>query len=243
MRKTAKQNMSLKDKYKFVLLFVPFFLPVTWRLMKHGFAEPIGLLSDLSVLAVGFLLAWSAPHWLRIILLSFWAISQGMANELLTAMHRLPTWQDVAFVMDPDFINNSIGGTRLEFSDPFAVTSIVMVTLVLFFFPVQRANLKIFGKGMLVIIFLFTGHAFFSHAYENQSVVSRYNPLHWFIADALATPFHPELPSLSKADLPMSLRQSDLQGKPLLEKGRAENILIVIMEGIPGLYNPDIRNA
>ena len=235
--------MSLKEKYKFFLLFIPFCLPVIWRLMRHGLAEPIGLLSDLSVFAIAFLLAWSAPHWLRIILLSVWAIAQGMANELLTAMHRLPTWQDVVFVMDPNFIKNSIGGIHLEFSDPFAATSIVMITLLLFFIPVQRANLKDFGKGMLIVILLFTGHALFSRAYENQSIVSRYNSLHWFIADAITTPFRPELPSLSEADLAVDHRKADLEGKPLVEKGRAKNILIVILEGIPGLYNPEIRDA
>lgn len=237
------QHMSLKERFKFGLLFVPFFLPVIWRLMKQGFTSPIGLLSDLSVLAVGFLLAWSAPHWLRIILLTFWAIAQGMANELLTAMHRLPTWHDVAFVLDPDFIRKSIGGVHLQFSDPFAATSIVMVTLLLFFFPVKRANLRVFGKGMLVAILLFTGHALFSRSYENQSIVNRYNPLHWFIADALSAPFRPELPSLLETDLPLDFRKTDLRGKPLVEKGQAKNILIVVMEGIPGLYNPDIRNA
>ena len=237
------QNTSLKERFSFGLLFVPFCLPVIWRLMKQGFAEPIGLLSDFSVLALGFLLAWSAPHWLRIVFLTVWALAQGMANELLTAMHRLPTWHDVIFVMDPDFIRKSTGGTSLEFSDPFAAASIVIATLVLFFFPVQRANLKNFGKGVLVVILLFTGHAFFSRAYENQSIVSRYNPLHWFVADAISAPFRPELPSLSETDLPVSFRETDLQGKPLVEKGRAKNILIVIMEGIPGLYNPDIRNA
>jgi len=243
MRMNTAGNMSLKERFSFGLLFVPFCLPVIWRLMKQGLTEPIGLLSDFSVLAVGFLLAWSAPHWLRIILLTVWAIAQGMANELLTAMHRLPSWHDVIFVMDPDFIKKSIGGIHLEFSDPFAATSIVMVTLGLFFFPVQRANLTNFVKGMLVVILLFTGHAFFSRAYENQSIVSRYNPLHWFAADALSAPFRPELPSLSEADLPVAFRKTDLRGKPLGEKGRAKNILIVIMEGIPGLYNPDIRNA
>jgi hypothetical protein len=237
------RNMSLKEKLRFGLLFVPFCLPVIWRLMKQRLTEPIGLLSDLSVLAVGFLLAWSAPHWLRIILLTVWAIAQGMGNELLTAMHRLPTWQDVVFVMDPEFIRKSMGGIHLEFSDPFAATSIVMVTLVLFFFPVQRANLKDFGKGMLVVLLLFTGHAVFSRAYENQSIVSRYNSLHWFVADAVSTPFRPELPSLSELDLPVAFTKTDLQGKPLVEKGRAKNILIVIMEGIPGFYNRDIRNA
>ena len=72
-------------------------------------------------------------------------------------------------------------------------------------------------------------------------MAARYNPLHWFITDASAKYFSAEVKGLSVADLPQSLRKIDMDGSKLLPKGRAKNVLIVILEGVPGIAFSDIR--
>ena len=74
-------------------------------------------------------------------------------------------------------------------------------------------------------------------------MASRYNALHWFIADTLFSPPPLTAKDLDNFHLPRGLDRVDLDGHPLLTKGIAKNVLIVTLEGMPGLYYPEIRTA
>ena len=188
-----------------------------------------------------FAIICRSPRWLRALLLIFWALTQIMSQELMAAMQRLPSWQDLQYLLDPTFVKNTTAGFHL--AHPGFVLPFSLLTVLAILVPARR-----FGWGK-VIACLLSGflllalHSPVSRAFSNQSVAARYNSLHWFVTDASSKLFSAEIKGLSVDDLPQSLRTVDLAGTKLLPtgKGRAKNVLIIILEGIPGIYLPEIR--
>lgn len=224
-----------------LFLALPCFFPVGWRLFNHTFTQPAGLLSDIGLAFILYGLVWLSPRWLKAFLLIFWALNQIMSQELMATMQRLPSWQDLQYLLDPTFVRNTTAGFHL--ASPGFVLAFLLVTAVALVLPVRRPG---WGKILACMLtgFLLLGlHSPVSRALSDQSVAARYNALHWLITDASAKLFSGKVTGLSAADLPQSLRIVDLEGKKLLpgEKGRAKNVLIVILEGIPGIYLPEIR--
>ncbi len=209
--------------------------------MGQGFTQPVGLLSDCGL----GLLVWMAvllfPHWMRVFLVLLWAGFQIAALELFTAMQRFPSWQDVHYLLDPEFLKNSTAGFNI--ASPLKEGAMLLAVVLLSFFPAPRPGWRSFRNGVLLVLLLFTGHSLLSQKYADSSIASRYNPLHWFGTDAIAMVLRPVPPTLAEADLPEGVRRLDLQGTPLIKKGKARNVLIVVMEGIPGLYHSEIRKA
>ncbi len=166
---------------------------------------------------------------------------QIMSQELMATMQRLPSWQDMQYLLDPTFVKNTTAGFHL--AHPGFVLAFLLVTAVAVVLPVRRLG---WGK---IIASLVTGclllglHSPVNRALSDQSVAARYNALHWMVTDASARQFSDKVAGLSAADLPQNLRIVDLGGAKLLpeETGGAKNVLLVILEGIPGIYFPEIR--
>jgi len=63
------------------------------------------------------LLVWMlfllSPRWLRVALVAVWALFQIAALELLAAMQRYPTWQDVQYLLDAEFVQNTTAGLNV----------------------------------------------------------------------------------------------------------------------------------
>ncbi len=229
----------MKSRLFSVFLAVTCFFPAIWRLAHHTITQPAGLLSDIGVGLVLFGIAWQSPRWLRAILLVFWALTQIMSQELLSAMQRLPSWHDLQYLFDPTFVKNTTAGFHL--ANPAFVWIFLLLTVIAILLPHHRPG---WGKAvvclLLASLLLGLQHPV-SGAFSDQSVADRYNPVHWFIIDAFSKPFSPDVAGLTVAALPQSLRTLDLNGKKLITKGKAKNVLIVILEGIPGIYMPEIR--
>lgn len=225
----------------FVVL--PWFFPAGWRLFNHAFTQPAGLLSDVGLALCLSAIAYQSPRWLRALLLIIWALMQIMSLELMAAMQRLPSWQDMQYLLDPTFVKNTTAGFHL--AHPGFVLAFFLATVVAVLLPARR-----FGWGKMIACLL-TGclllgmHFPLSRALSDQSVAARYNSLHWLITDASVKLLSDKVTGLSAADLPQSLRTVELNGKKLLpgEKGRAKNVLIVTLEGIPGISLREIREA
>ena len=198
-------------------------------------------MSDVLTGLAFFLLVWACPRWLRIVPVLIWALFQAGAQELFFSLHRYPIWQDLHYLGNADFVKNSTAGLRLS-APVFAATQLVSALLVLLL-PLRRLSGRLVLGSAAVLALLFLGHSRFSGYFAGQSLTARYNPLHWFILDAATN--SPLLGDAKHMDvaLPSSLKQADLQGRALIEKGTAKNVLIVILEGIPGLYLPEIREA
>ena len=222
-----------------LLILFPCLLPGLWRLGQKGGAEMAGVLSDVGIGLAVFGLAVLLPRWLRFLFLVVWALVQVMSAELLAAVGRLPSWQDLQYLADPQFLSSSSAGLHL--AEPlFAGLVFVSVLLVL---PVPRLR-----PGMITIVLLVgcgAGMAGFAtgSSFADQSVASRYNPLHWLVTDALSHRDRGREMTLNTNDLPPSLRQSDLTGKTLLSDQRVKNVLIIVLEGISGIYHPEVRQA
>ncbi len=211
-----------------------------WRLFHQGFSESIGLMSDGVSGLILFLIALLFPHWLRMVLVLFWVLFQTGAWELFGAMQRFPAWQDMQYLADPSFMEKSTAGFHLTF--PYFTGSLFASLAIACFFPVRRPGRGFWLKGLVLAICLLAVQGYLSGRYDNQSLAARYNPLHWFIKDAASLPFQTAPVVLSESDLPIGLRELNLRGTPLLaEKGAAKNVLIVVLEGLPGLYHPEIR--
>lgn len=216
--------------------------PLCWRLAQQGGGEAIGLLSDGgSGLLMLVLLLWS-PRWLRGILAVVWAGFIIGANELVAAMNRLPSWQDLHYLTNADFVKNSTASLNL--AAPVLVWAMAVATLAVCILPQVRPKWRYATPLLALATLLLLVHTHLSREHDDQSVVARYNALHWFVIDALLTPPPFTAQDLADYHLPPGLDRVDVAGTPLLAgKGRAKNVLIVTLEGIPGLYYPGIRKA
>ncbi|MHB8790612.1 MAG: LTA synthase family protein [Desulfobulbaceae bacterium] len=231
----------MKNRLSLIFLGIPFILPAIWRLVQEGGTQPIGLLSDLALGVLALMLALLSPLWLRVPMLLIWALFQATAHELYAAMHRLPSWQDVHYLFDPTFVKNSTAGFHL--ASPWPVALLLLSAVFACLVPVQRPRAGFLGKGFALALALFVIHGVASNNAKEQSLAARYNPLQWLLTDALSMPLRSGQKPVPLAELPLGLTRVDLNGAPLIQHGRAKNVLIVLLEGIPGLYYPEIREA
>ncbi len=222
------------------VLAVASFAPAGLRLIEQS-GQLAGIVSDVLLGLTFFLLAWASPRWLRILVVIIWATFQAGAQELFFALQRYPVWQDLHYLGNTDFVKNSTSGLRL--ANPVFTVVQLGSALLLVLLSLRRLPLRIFAACCALLIPLFFGHSKLAHSLDSQSLTARYNPLHWFLLDAFSNaPFFAGQ-QLEQVELPQGLKQVDLTGTALLEKGSAKNVLIIVLEGIPGLYLPEIRQA
>lgn len=230
----------MKNSIALIFLTLVSFLPACLRLAAQGLNQPIGLLSDTGLGLVVFLIALYSPHWLRLLLVLFWTLFQVSANELIVVMQRLPTWQDLQYLTDPSFLHKSIAGFNL--AAPGAASALLLTAVLVCFLPVSRPRPHWLGPGLVTLLLILVAQDFLSNRSYDDSITARYNPLHWFIVDAVSSPLPRNLPAM-EVRLPPGLDNLDFNSTALLPRGKAKNILIVILEGIPGLYYPAIRES
>lgn len=216
-------------------------LPVVHRLVENGLTEPIGLLSDVALAVFVFFLAQGSPLWLRLALILIWALFQAAAIELFAALQRLPTWHDLRYLIDLDFVSASLTGFNL--SAPVVVGMLAAAPILVAFGPAPRWRKALLGSGLVSALCLLLLHGFFSRQYDEQPVASRYNALHWFVEDVVFAAVREPVAPLTEASLPEGLRRLDLEGTALIGKGSAKNVLVIVLEGLPGLYHPEIRRS
>lgn len=232
---------AVKQKSVFVLLLIVSWLPAIGRLTTSGLTEPVGLLSDLALGGLVFCLALAVPLWLRAVLVLFWALFQAMAMELFAAMQRLPTWQDLHYLADAEFMRASMAGSA--FSRPLFAGLLLFAAVLLCLLPLRRPRLGLVGRGMLAALALLLVQGLVNRHFDEQAVAARYNALHWFVEDAFGSWLRPDLGLMTEKALPPTMRRLDLDGVRLIGAGAARNVLIVVLEGAPGLYHPEIRRA
>jgi hypothetical protein len=233
-------EMPLKKNIALGGLVIACFMPIFWRVAARGASEPIGLLSDLALGLLVLALCLLGPWWARIPLVLLWGAAQLCGHELLAAMQRMPVWQDLHYLVDRDFMARTTAG--LNFSSP-VTTALLALSMVLACLPRVRFPKKWLASLGVLAVLLLVAQGFCAARYDRQSVQARYNPLHWLALDGLSPILRPAS-QLADIELPPGLNTLDLDAPPLISlPGKAKNVLIVVLEGIPGLYHPEIRAA
>ena len=230
----SSTSTVMRQKIFLCLAGTAAFLPGVWRLFPQPTWQPAGFLSDIACGLAIFTLAIASPRWLRLPLLILWTMFQVCAQELLAAMQRFPNWRDLHYLANPDFVGASTEG--LHFSSPYLTAMLFATALAAGLWPARFMP----GKRRLLVaaIILLALHYPLCRQFGEQSVAARYNPLHWLMASAWSLDGDEE-----KVAMPPGLVGLDLTGKPILAEKKAKNLLIIALEGIPGIYHPEIRAA
>lgn len=206
-----------------------------------GYATLTGFLSDLfCALLLSSLLLW-LPRFGRSVLLLVWSLSLLGSFMLLESMSRLPSWHDLHFLLQGDFLANSLAESASIPLLPmlWVGSTLVLVLVYLVFLPAQPVALSRRGRVILLatLVLSLTGHKVVTRfAADDENLYAQFNPWHWMAADLWSVLVQREAESAAY------LLVSDLGGKPLLPaKGQAKNVLIVVMEGMTGLYLESAR--
>ncbi|MGI6637721.1 MAG: LTA synthase family protein [Desulfobulbus sp.] len=231
----------VKRYWALFFLTLASFAPAILRWLDQGL-QPAGLYSDYLLGLTLFLLAWASPRWLRFLLVLLWAIFQSGAQELFSALQRFPVWQDLHYLTNVDFVKNSTAGFKL--AEPLYTVLLLGSASVLALLPLPRLSWRVLASSAGLLVLLYFGHSRLPFYLAGENLQARYNPLHWFVLNAMVDGPFSTTKTYDKANLPQGFKQADLQGATLLERpGRARNVLIIILEGIPGLYIPEMRQV
>ena len=229
-----------------VVLFIA--LPLLSR-YALGWSHPFGYLSDL---AIGSLLLWLALRrrlLLGIPLTLTWVVLNLGTVELVSAVGRMPEPADLHYLTDAQFLSHSTQGGGLThpwLAGTSIAAALAFLILLAFRPPVRKPS----AAWLLAPLALLTAHA--AYQYRSPSEADQwvqFNLPHKWLAEGISiaqlgvedwmTRGRPNSPP----DI-TGLTRLDMEGTPLLaEPGRARNVLIITLEGIPGAYLDASRRA
>ena len=215
-----------------------------------GWAHPFGLLSDLAIGSLLLVLLYQRSWLLSLPLLLIWCLFALGTVELVSAVGRMPELADLHYLSDAQFLSRSAQGSGL--SQPFLAVALGLCLLGYLFLRWRQAAAQptLSPVWLLPGLVLLIGHA--ALQYRSPSDADQwlqFNLPHKLLAEGLSSAQRQTQDWLD-ADLPSSppdindLTRLDLQGTPLLaQAGKARNVLIVTLEGVPGAYIEASRKA
>lgn len=229
-----------------VVLFI--LLPLLSR-YSLGWSHPFGYLSDL---AIGSLLLWLAlcRHLLLGIPLAvIWVALNLGTVELVSAVGRMPEPADLHYLTDPQFLSHSTQGGGL--THPWlAGTSILAALALIIVLATRPALRKTSMAWLLAPLALLATHAVYQYRSPSEADQwVQFNLPHKWLAEgvSLAQLEVEDWMSRGQPNSPpdvSGLTRLNMDGTPLLgEPGRARNVLIITLEGIPGAYLDASRRA
>nr|WP_288357219.1 LTA synthase family protein [uncultured Pseudomonas sp.] len=229
-----------------VVLFIA--LPLLGR-YSLGWSHPFGYLSDL---AIGSLLLWLALRrrlLLGIPLAVAWVVFNLGTIELVSAVGRMPELADLHYLADAQFLSHSTQGGGL--THPWLAGALILAVLAFFVLLAARPPLcKPSVVWLLAPVALFAAHAVYQYRSPSEADQwVQFNLPHKWLAEGVSlaqlgvedwmTRGQPHSPPDASG-----LTRLDMDGTPLLsEPGRARNVLIITLEGIPGAYIGASRRA
>lgn len=232
-------SSPLSSRIQIILLAIPFYLPALLRIASQGALSPAGVLSDIALGSLFLTLALLMPRVVRMLLLVLWVVFQVGAQEMLVAMQRFPTWQDLHYLADPTFVENTSAGFQL--GSPISAGLMFVALLIGLLAGTPRVSFGRVLLGFLGGVVLLLTQSVANRQAVDAPVVARFNAVHWFIRDAMAMPLRGDL--AKPQSTPAIFSHADLGGTRLIGTGTAKNVLIVTMEGIHGGYHPENRRA
>ncbi|MFJ4454281.1 LTA synthase family protein [Pseudomonas sp. NPDC089392] len=224
-------------------------IPLGTRAML-GWSNPLGYLSDLALGSLLVLLLHRRPWWLALPVLLAWAALWVASAELVSAVGRLPTSADLGYLVDPQFMENSTGGSLAHAWLPLALGAGLLAWLASAWRSRAHRGQALPRKAWAIPLLLFGAHWGSQQlAPSDADQWRQYSLTHQLMSAGVShvqrkvegwmghtQPFTP-LPS-------SGLTQSDLHGQRLLAgPGSARNLLVITIEGIPGAYLRPNRQA
>ena len=215
-----------------------------------GWSHPFGYASDLAVgLGLVLLLQRQRP-WLALGVLVVWAFLSVAAVELVSAVGRLPASSDLAYLFDPQFVENSTGGGLAHPGLPWTLAIGIVLWLLSCRLGRQQAPMPLPRRAWSVPALLLVAHWAGQHLSPSEAEPRRqFNLPHQLLATgtgALQQRIERWAGLEPQASPPSmtGLVGVDLDGQRLLTgPGQARNLLIVTLEGIPGAYVLTNRQA
>ncbi|MDG9922687.1 MULTISPECIES: LTA synthase family protein [unclassified Pseudomonas] len=218
------------------LLFVV--LPIAARYWL-GWSSWPGYVSDLGIGGLLLLLCYRRPL-LAAPLAAIWALFLLSNAELVNAVGRMPEPSDLKYLSDPQFVSQSTQGSGLRY--PLLAGALVIGVLACLLVG-RKAGPKISRYAYVLPVALLCSHAIDQYLEPSEDDQWRlFNLPHKVLAEGTSrvrvavedlhagedSGLPPDIDGLSKLDL---------SGAPLLPGGgKARNVLIVTLEGIPGAY-------
>jgi len=214
-----------------------------------GWSHPFGYLSDL---AIGSLLLWLALRrrlLLGIPLAVIWVVLNLGTVELVSAVGRMPEPADLHYLTDPQFLSHSTQGGGL--THPWLAGASILAALALIIVlatrpPVRKPSMA----WLLAPVALLATHAVYQYRSPSEADQwVQFNLPHKWLAEgvSLVQLGVEDWMSRGQPNSPpdiSGLTSLDMDGTPLLgEPGRARNVLIITLEGIPGAYLDASRRA
>nr|WP_068825813.1 LTA synthase family protein [Pseudomonas sp. BMS12] len=211
-----------------------------------GWSSWPGYVSDLGSGSLLLLLCYRRP-WLAAPLSAIWALLLLGNAELVNAVGRMPEPSDLKYLSDPQFVSQSTQGGGIRY--PLLAGALVIAVLACLLSG-RRQGPALPRALYALPLALLLGHAVdqYQHPSEDDQW-QLFNLPHkamaegisrgrlaledWYAGDDSGLP--PDIDGLSKLDL---------KGTPLLPNGgKARNLLVITLEGIPGAYIAASRQA
>ncbi|MCY1290357.1 Phosphoglycerol transferase I [compost metagenome] len=212
-----------------------------------GWSNGYGYASDLAIGGLLVLLLHNRPLWLGVPVMLGWCVFLLGSAELVAAVGRMPEPSDLKYLSDPQFVSHSTQGGGL--AHPGLALALGLGVLACIVCGWRRSSAAVSRYWYALPALLLAGHA--ANQYWNPSEAEQwkqFNLAHKLLAESLSAG-QLALEERLRGDEPETppdiagLTRLDLQGTRLLPPGKAKNVLIVTLEGIPGAYVAASREA
>ncbi|SHL74215.1 LTA synthase family protein [Phytopseudomonas punonensis] len=215
-----------------------------------GWSHPFGYLSDLAIGSLLLLLSLRRRLLLGIPLTLLWVVLNLGTVELVSAVGRMPEPADLHYLTDAQFLSHSTQGGGL--THPWLAGASILAALAFFVLLLVRGSRqrKPSVAWLLAPLGLLAAHAVYQYRSPSEADQwVQFNLPHKWLAEglSLARLGVDDWMSRGQPNSPpdvTGLTRLDMDGTPLLaEPGRARNVLIITLEGIPGAYISASRQA
>ncbi|MDH4609886.1 LTA synthase family protein [Pseudomonas sp. BN102] len=205
-----------------------------------GWSNPFGYLSDLAFGSFLMLLLYGRSLFLALPLMLLWSLMLLGNAELIGAVGRMPEPSDLKYLLDPQFVSHSTQGGGI--THPYlglALGACLLASLLCWRSKHRPLSWKWFAAPAALLM----GHVTLQYVQPSDAdqwqqfnlphkvMASAVNSGQLAVEDWLDGDKPDTLPDIA------GLARLDLDGAPLLAgPGRARNVLVITLEGIPGAY-------
>ncbi|WP_318652073.1 LTA synthase family protein [Pseudomonas sp. PDM14] len=211
-----------------------------------GWSYPGGYVSDLAIGSLLLLLSYRRPI-LAVLLMLAWGVMLLGSAELVAAVGRMPEPGDLKYLTDPQFLSHSTQGAGI--GNPWLAIALIGLGVACVLTGRRRwPALSRYAYALPAVLLL--GHAADQYYNPNEADQwKQFNLPHKLLVESVNSA-QLRAEDWLDGDVPDSppdiaeLTRLDLGGTPLLtHAGKARNVLIVTLEGIPGAYIAENRAA